>query len=73
MSSRNNMPDVDQAVRQHLAQYVHVRCGGQPVTLPDKQAIGCSLCKFRAEWTGKLGDAMAKLVKSGDFRSMVVE
>ena len=65
--------DLDQVIRQYLAQWAHVGCGGQPITLPQYNALGCSLCAARWPWTRTLGAAVQAVLKQGVFRSLVIK
>ena len=65
--------DLEQAIRQYLAQWAHKGCGGQPVTYAAQKCFACSVCAARWPWTHKLGDAVQTVVRRRIFYSLVVK
>ena len=63
--------NLEQAIRQHLAQWAHRRCGGQPVTMAARKQLRCSVCAAQWPWQGTLGKAVQAVAK--DFYSLVLK
>ena len=65
--------ELEQTVKQYLAQWAHRNCGGQLLPLPQYNELGCTCCVCRWPWRCVLQTAVEAVVSTGEFYSLILK